>query len=180
MGERVGGNRLVVIQKDELSVYRLDDKKVWSVGRGASNCKPDIALKSPTISRPHGTFENIDGIWVYTDEHSLNGSAYNGSPMTEPGDCKFPEDGDVFVFGGGEKALVNEWTVFALFLCRELSEDYCVEDTSKDEVLVFVGDEEERKFVRPEKGTVADFGTGIGIYMGERTYLLGNVSLKRG
>ena len=34
------------------------------------------------------------------------------------------------------------------------------------------------KFVRPEKGTVVDKGTGLGIYMGRVTYLFGDIWLK--
>jgi hypothetical protein len=33
------------------------------------------------------------------------------------------------------------------------------------------------KFIRPEIGTVVDKGAGVGIYMGDYTYLLGDIWL---
>ena len=53
-----------------------------------------------------------------------------------------------------------------------------IENTGKADILRFTDGVTVTKFVRPEKGTVIDKEEGIGIYMGDLTYLLGDIWLE--
>lgn len=178
MDNREIRSRLVIIEQAKLRVYHLDDKVSWEIGRVSREGSPDIGLITPTISRPHGNFKNKGGLWLYSDYCKLNGTTHNGIPLTATNNQKLLEDGDILIFGGNGNAVIDSQTVWAIYLNRQIDDAYCVEDTSKDKVLRFTDGTTVTKFVRPEKGTVVDKRTGLGIYMGELTYLLGNIRLK--
>ena len=171
-------SRLIIIEQDKFKMYRLDDKVSWEIGRASKDGVPEIELVTPTISRPHGIFKNKGGIWLYSDYCKLNGTTCNGIPFTLSNNRKVLEDGDVFVFGGHGSSVVNSQTVWGMYLKRELGDLYFAIDTSREKVLRFTDGETTTKFVRPEKGTVADKGKGVGIYMGDYTYLFGDIWLK--
>ena len=61
------GNNLVIIESGQLIEYALDDKNIWEIGRPTKGNIPDIKLYSTTVSRKHGKFENMEGIWFYID-----------------------------------------------------------------------------------------------------------------
>ena len=69
------GNSLVVIENGQLTTYSLDDRVTWEVGRPSKENIPDIKLHSATVSRQHGRFQNMDGIWFYVDRMGKNGNA---------------------------------------------------------------------------------------------------------
>lgn len=52
-----------------------------SVGRGSEN---DIVVRHPIVSRQHGELIWQDGIHIYRDLNSANGSYVNNQPVTEP------------------------------------------------------------------------------------------------
>lgn len=66
-------NRLIVIENGRLSIYSLDDRLTWELGRPTDNNHLDIELLSSTVSRRHGKFQNTDGYWFYVD--------YNGKTV---------------------------------------------------------------------------------------------------
>ena len=70
-------NNLIVIENGMLSTYQLDDKNVWEVGRTCKDNVPDIKFHSSTVSRKHGRFQNMDGVWFYIDGNGKNGTVYN-------------------------------------------------------------------------------------------------------
>ena len=178
MDNREIRSRLIIIEQAKLTVYHLDDKVSWEIGRASREGSPDIELVTPTISRPHGNFKNKGGLWLYSDYCKLNGTTHNGILLTPNNNHKLLEDGDVLIFGGHGNAVINSQTVWAIYLNRQMDDACCVVNTSKDKVLRFTDGSTVTKFVRPEKGTVVDKGMGLGIYMGELTYLLGNIRLK--
>lgn len=105
------GNNLIIIENGQLTSYMLDDKNVWEVGRPSKENIPDIKLHSATVSRRHGKFQNLDGEWFYLDYNGKNGTVYNQKHI-RPGingrvRPVMLEDGDLFVFGGGEKQVLN-------------------------------------------------------------------------
>jgi pSer/pThr/pTyr-binding forkhead associated (FHA) protein len=112
-------NILTVHENGKTTRYRLDDRLVWQVGRATAKNAPDIALHTPTVSRKHGVFKNVDGVWFYIDYNAKNGTAHNGSRITEGfNHMRCPvmlNDGDVLVFGGGEGCADDERTVRAAF-----------------------------------------------------------------
>lgn len=71
------GNNLVIIESGQLIEYALDDKNIWEIGRPTKGNIPDIKLYSTTVSRKHGKFENMEGIWFYIDYNGKNGTFYN-------------------------------------------------------------------------------------------------------
>jgi len=178
MDNRQIRSKLIIIEQERLKVYRLDDKASWEIGRASKEGIPDIELITPTISRPHGVFKNKGGLWLYNDYCKLNGTTHNGIRLTVNNNQKILEDGDILVFGGNGTSVVNSQTVWAIYLKREMGELYYAIDTSREKVLRFTDGVSTTKFVRPEKGTVADKGGGVGIYMGDFTYLFGDIRLK--
>ena len=101
------GNNLIIIENGQLTSYVLDDKKIWEIGRPSKENMPDIRLHSATVSRKHGKFQNVDGVWFYLDYNGKNGTVYNKKHITPglKGNRKpiILNDGDTFVFGGGEE-----------------------------------------------------------------------------
>lgn len=98
-------NILIVSEDDRTSRYQLDDKNIWEVGRPYKDIDPDIKLYSRSVSRMHGSFQNIDGYWFYIDNNKKNGTTYNGNRI-EPGiggrvRPVMLKNGDELVFGGG-------------------------------------------------------------------------------
>ena len=75
------GNSLIVIENGKLTDYRLDDKLVWEVGRPSRDNNPDIILHSVTVSRQHGKFQNIDGMWFYLDKKGKTNKKLKRNPM---------------------------------------------------------------------------------------------------
>ncbi|MBE5916010.1 MAG: FHA domain-containing protein [Pseudobutyrivibrio ruminis] len=95
---------LLLIEEDNHE-YRicLDNRISWSLGRPSNENIPDIILNSRTVSRKHGKFQNMDGIWFYLDFNGKNGTIYNDK-LLEPGingrmKPIMLKNGDEFIFG---------------------------------------------------------------------------------
>lgn len=175
------GNQLIVIENGQLSTYMLDDRLVWEVGRASKDNLPDIRLHSETVSRKHGKFQNIDGIWFYVDYYGKNGTVCRGKHVAAGvGGRSKPillKNGDVFVFGGGETAVINHKTVWAMFVTHGSDERWRVADTKEDFLLTFTDGTVTVTKEKPDKGTVIDLDHGMAIYMGDITYLVGDITL---
>lgn len=120
-------NKLIVIENGEISTYSLDDKLQWNIGRPSKENNPDIKLYSTTVSRKHGSFKNMDGIWFYLDGNGKNGTVYNKKRIKPGLNGRIKpimlSDGDVLVFGGGEENAINNKIPRAVFFNRE-SDDF--------------------------------------------------------
>lgn len=172
-------NQLIVIENSQITNYVLDDKVAWEVGRPSGDNRPDIRLHSATVSRRHGKFQNVDGVWFYVDYSGKNGTVYNNKKITTGINGRVKpiilSDGDVFVFGGGEEAVINPKTIWALYLTRDLGTEWRTVDT-KDYKEVYIQTADKTVHLdQPDKGTVIEEPDGIGIYMGDITYLLGDI-----
>jgi pSer/pThr/pTyr-binding forkhead associated (FHA) protein len=111
-------NKLILVDGIRHLTYNLDDRLIWEVGRG-SDGNVDINLHAMTVSRKHGRFQNIDGVWFYIDYYGKNGTVYNGRHL-EAGinGCIKPvllEDGDILIFGGGNETAENAKTAWCRF-----------------------------------------------------------------
>lgn len=175
------GNSLIVIENGQVSTYSLDDKLIWDIGRPSKDNIPDIKLHSTTVSRQHGRFQNIDGMWFYIDKKGKNGTVYNGKHVKvgiggriKPITLK---NRDVLIFGGGEEAVISSKTIWTLFLERNIEQRWCVEDTKGMSRLAFTDGENTTVLEKPEKGTVIEKDNGIAIYMGDITYLAGDIAV---
>ncbi|MBR1471147.1 MAG: FHA domain-containing protein [Lachnospiraceae bacterium] len=182
IGER--GNSLVVIENGRLSVYCLDDQLTWEVGRLSKGNRPDIQMCSTTVSRKHGCFQNLDGTWFYVDHKGRNGTICNGrrvtfgiSGRTKPVNL---HHGDVLIFGGGEEAVINSKTVWTVFLEKRIEAPWRTENTKGLRHLTFSNNMESVSLADPEKGIVIEKQDGIAIYMGDITYLAGNMEVTAG
>lgn len=173
------GNSLVVIENGKLRTYSLDDRLTWEVGRPSGENIPDIKLYSSTVSRQHGRFQNMDGIWFYVDKKGKNGTVYNGKHITSGiGGRVKPitlKDGDIFIFGGGEVPVINSKTIWAMFSERRFDERWRIEDTKGVKRLSFTDGKFSTIYEEPAKGTVIEKEDGIAIYMGDVTYLVGDI-----
>lgn len=174
-------NSLIVIENGQLNTYDLDNKLIWNVGRPSKDNRPDIKLRSVTASRRHGSLQNIDGMWFYLDKNGKNGTVYNGKHITTGiGGRVKPitlKNGDVMIFGGGEEAVINSKTIWALFSEKDYGEDWRCEDTKGMDSLVLLSGHEAIRFDKPTKGTVIEKDNGIAIYMGDITYLVGDITV---
>lgn len=173
------GNSLVVIENGQLTMYFLDDKVIWEVGRPSKERIPDIKLYSTTASRHHGRFQNMDGVWFYVDGFGKNGTVYNGKYVTTGLKGKVKpitmKNGDVLIFGGGKEGVINSKTIWAMFLDKRFDERWRVEDTKGFSRLSFKDGNETTVYDTPQKGTIIEKEDGIAIYMGDITYLVGDI-----
>ena len=164
-------NKLIVIENGQLNTYELDNKRIWQVGRPTKDNRPDIKLYSATVSRKHGSFRNTDGIWFYLDNNGKNGTIYNNKHIEKGINGKIKpvmlKDGDILIFGGGEQPVINCKTVWAMHIA----------DTSGWEELSFIYGEKNVQYKQPQKGTVIRQQKGMAIYMGDITYLSGNMNV---
>lgn len=178
------GNSLIVIENGQISTYLLDDKLVWEVGRPSKDNLPDIRLHSTTVSRKHGRFQNIDGMWFYLDKKGKNGTVYNGKHVTGGIRGRYKpiplKDGDVLIFGGGEEALITSKTIWTMFSEHIYDERWRVEDTKGLSRIIFSEGEDNTVLENPQKGTIIEKDNGIAIYMGDITYLSGDITVKDG
>ena len=174
-------NNLIVIEKGQISTYLLDDKLQWTIGRPSMENTPDIKLHSTTVSRKHGCFKNIDGIWFYSDGNAKNGTVYNKKRI-KPGlngsvRPVMLGDGDILVFGGGNEEVINSSTIWTMFSNSYLDGLWRVADTKGYEEVLFYDEHKKIEYHKPNKGTVIKLENGMAIYMGDITYLLGNVEI---
>ena len=174
-------NNLIVIENGQISTYSLDDKLQWNVGRPSKENNPDIKLYSVTVSRKHGSFRNMDGIWFYVDGNGKNGTVYNKKRINAGLNGRVKpvmlSDGDILVFGGGEEEVINSATIWAMFSNKELDNLWKVADTKGYEEIVFSDGRKENRYRKPDKGMVVNLENGMAIYMGDITYLSGNIEL---
>ncbi len=174
-------NNLVLIENGQIFSYSLDDKISWEVGRPSKDNIPDIKLHSATVSRKHGKFQNMDGVWFYLDYKGKNGTVYNHKHLVAGLNGRIKpvmlNDGDTFVFGGGEEEVINCKTIWALFVTRSFDKNWRVVDSKGYKKLQFVFGEGSTLMDAPEKGFVIEKETGIAIYMGDLTYLIGDVEV---
>lgn len=174
-------NNLVVIENGLISTYLLDDKLQWSIGRPSGENKPDIRLHSSTVSRKHGSFHNMDGIWFYIDGNGKNGTVYNKKRIKAGINGRVKpimlSDGDIMIFGGGDEEVINSSTIWAMYTSKSIDSLWRVVDTKEQNDLLFMDVTNERRYHKPEKGLVIEMNSGIAIYMGDITYLSGNIEL---
>jgi len=174
-------NTIIVIENGQLKTYSLDNRLVWQIGRVTKDNDPDIKLHLATVSRKHGRLQNIDGTWFYMDHKGKNGTIYNGKQIKQgiKGRVKpvTLQNGDVLIFGGGEEAIISYKTVWSLFITSTIDDAWRVEDTKGISKLVFTDGEDTTMMECPPKGTVIEKENGMAIYMGDVTYLLGNLAV---
>lgn len=175
-------NQLIVIENGQLEVICLDDRSCWEIGRGSSEFRPDIRLHSPTVSRQHGKFQNMDGCWFYTDHNVKNSTFCNERQLRKGLRGKsrpvMLNNGDIFVFGCGENLVLNEKTIWAMYTSKCPEGQWRAADTRGAGELTFTDGVQTLQFRNPHKGMVVHLSKGMAIYMGDLTYLLGEAALK--
>jgi len=175
------GNILVIIEKGKLREICLDEKESWEVGRPTADNIPDIALDSKTVSRKHGRFINMDGVWFYIDCNGKNGTVYNKKHINAGLNGRIKpamlSDGDVFVFGGGDKEYFTEKTIFALFLTGKSADEWKEIDAEGCSEFIIRSQEIGKEYSEPAKGTVVELDNAVVIFMGDTIYTNGDVSV---
>ena len=174
-------NILIVIENGQIFSYALDDKNSWVIGRPSKDNIPDIKLHSATVSRKHGKFQNMDGVWFYLDYKGKNGTVYNHTHLDAGLNGRIKpvmlNDGDTFVFGGGKEEVINCKTVWAMFVTQFFDGEWRIVDTNGYERLQFISEGGSTTIDTPQKGIVIEKETGIAIYMGDITYLIGDINV---
>ena len=173
---------LLIIENNQLSTYRLEDRSTWQIGRITMTNQPDIPLHLPTISRNHGFFENMDGFWFYIDNNTTNGTLYNKTPMLPDtfGRRKptFLAHGDVLVLGTREPSAIPESTVWAFYFDNVCTDDWRIAYTGNCASLIFSDGTLTSCYTLLQKGMVDIKPNGLAIYMGEYTFLHGNMTVQ--
>lgn len=173
---------LVVIQGGRIDSYVLDDLQEWHIGRPTPDNKPEIGLYAPTISREHGVIKNIDGTWFYMDHYGKNGTMHNGRPVVKgPRGRRRPirlEEDEQFLFGSGGEYVFNENTVYAIFTTCPTAGLWRKECTSGYSRLTLSDGAHQIQFDRPAKGAILHQGNDMAIFMGDYTYLSGNLTIR--
>ena len=171
------GNNLIVIENGKLNTYLLDTRSFWEVGRPSRDNIPDIRLHSTTVSRRHGKFQNMDGIWFYVDYNGRNGTVYNDKKMSTgiKGRAKpvMMSDGDVFVFGGGDEAIIAPKTIWALFTTKSYEGDWRKVNSEGCTKLMVINGNRKTRLENPQRGEIVRYEDGMAIYMGNVTYVIG-------
>ena len=172
-------NMLIMIENGQLSTYPLDDKLSWEVGRPSKDNSPDIKLYSATASRKHGRFENKDGVWFYIDYNGKNGTVYKGKKISQGLNGRLNpillNDGDIFVFGGGEEAVIDAKTIWAMFTTKQYAGEWRTLDTKGYSDLIVTDETDNETKCHLQKGEVVERKNGMAIYMGDITYLIGDI-----
>ncbi len=174
-------NNLIIIEKGQLTSYSLDNKTAWEIGRPSKDNAPDIQLHSTTVSRKHGKLQNMDGVWFYLDYNGKNGTVYNHKHIETGLNGRIKpimlKNGDIFVFGGGLEEIINHKTIWGMFSEKGFDDTWRIVDTKGINKLCFCLPEKNTVLSEPLKGTVIDDDAGIAIYMGDLTYLIGDINV---
>lgn len=174
-------NKFIVIESGQLTIYLLDDKLQWELGRVSKENVPDIQLHSVTVSRRHGEFQNHQGIWFYVDNYGKNGTVLNGKHLHSGiGGRRVPhllKSGDTFVFGGGEKEVISYKTVWGMFTTKEIDDQWLIVDTKDYSELEFSDGISRQSYSNPARGLVVEQENGMAIYMGNITYCSGKMNV---
>ena len=174
-------NSLVIISNGQFQLCNLDQKPVWELGRIAANNIPDIAVNCPTVSRMHGKFHVMNGYWFYVDNTGTNGTVYNGKKVRNGyGGRKKPvmlEHGDVLVLGGSSEKFALENTVYILYTNTPWVGNWRVCNTPGLRSIRVATNSEQFVVSQLKLGQVIDTSEGLAIYMGDVTYVSGNVQI---
>ena len=85
--------------------------------------------------------------------------------------------GDVFLFGGGKDEIISERTIWGLFAENDFSGEWRTEITKDMDQISLSCGSEKTTLVKPGKGTMIYSEQGIAIYMGDLTYLAGDMNM---
>ena len=113
---------ILAVEEDRLHALPLTEQRPYTIGRADA----DLLLRSAVVSRTHGTFLPVDGLWFYCDAGSTNGTLKNARPI-KPGmggrlHPVLLQQGDVLhiAFGSGMTQSVNN----AWAAAEELKAEY--------------------------------------------------------
>lgn len=174
-------NILIVIENGQLNTYHLDDKPVWEIGRPSKNSQPDIRLSTTTVSRKHGRFQNMDGIWFYLDHNGKNGTIYHNKHIEAGINGRIKpvmlSEGDVLILGGGEQAEINNRTVWVMFTTYFYGDSWRRTEIKGFQNISISDGAETICLKNPVKGSVITRKSGMAIYTGEYLFLIGTMEL---
>lgn len=174
-------NTLVVLENSRINTYLLDQKEKWCLGRPSKDNDPDIKLLTASVSRNHGELRCIDGYWFYVDSYRKNGTVYNGKPLVAGlgGRAKpiMLNDGDTLLFGTKNENSISLSAPWAIFIRQGFEDRYTTIDTKGIRQLNLAKGEETESIKEPKPGTVIKRDDGMAIYMGNVTYLFGDMRI---
>lgn len=175
-------NVFVLLENRKMTIYELDERESWEIGRSSKDNEPDIKLYSPLVSRRHGKLQMIDGFWFYLDYNKKNGTLYNDNHIYAGLNGRLRpvmlEDGDRLVFGSRKKEGISDKTAWGLYISKNQIGETKIADTRGCNQVIFSDGQNTSSIEKPQAGTVVKFQNGIGIYMGDITYLLGSIDIK--
>ena len=174
-------NKLILVGKNGIESYVLDYKEKWEIGRPSRNNKPDIALYSPVISRKQGYFQNVNGVWFYVDYDSKNGTIYNGQKVEKGFNGnrkpKLIDDGDTFIFGGGDGKKLSDKNIFGLYVTNDLGDNWEIIDVSKYSKIKFEMKEGINVIKKTDDIFFLKRDSAIAIDIGDIVYKIGDIEV---
>lgn len=176
-------NNMAIIEGTEFRNYILDNKNIWRVGRISKENFPEIILHTPTVSRKHGRLKYESGIWFYIDDNDKNGTICNGKKISKGfGERKNPvmlENGDCLIFGGVKSDVLNNRAALAVFLTKMFDKGWRKVDTSKLSIVQFIIGDNNIVLDNSQIGKVLNYDNGVAIYMGDVSYIMGDVKVHK-
>lgn len=119
-----GGPSLIVLEQGGIRRFDLAAQGRWAVGRAAAGCAPDIPLMSAIASRTHGEISAVNGVWLYLDRGSLNGTLYNGQKIRPGRDGRiYPiplKDGDILRIDQSKAGQADPRGVWMMFTTQRI------------------------------------------------------------
>lgn len=114
------GATLIVLEQDNIRVFRLDEQESWSVGRNSrEEQSPDISFDSLIVSRSHAVFRYSRGRWGYVDNpRNTNGTFLNGKKLEKTGRLVELKDGDILRIDNEDLEQARRDGVLMLFTTR--------------------------------------------------------------
>ena len=171
---------LLVIESGLVNVYSLDDRTVWNLGRPSTGNNPEIKMHLPTVSRKHGQFANIDGYWFYFNESDERRTAYNGRYIRKGfGGRKRPvmlNDMDHLVFGSSVDDMRNGDNAVAFYFEKSFEGGWRTIDTRNTTQFTITCDGITNHFENPDCSVLVDSMNGRVVYLGDYTYVTGDVA----
>ena len=175
-------NTLLVIENGLTTLYSLDNRLEWNLGRTSTGNSPQVPLHLPTVSRKHGRFVNIDGYWFFFNESDERRTTYNGQYVKKAyAGRKRPimlRDMDCLVYGSTLDDLESVNNVVSFYFEKTYEGGWKTVDTKGKKRFAISCDGISEEYQNPMCGILLDSMNGRVIYMGDYSYVTGDVELK--
>lgn len=115
---------LVILENDAIRTLDLSASPRWELGRSNGSDGITLPLASPIASHHHGFFFFENGVWLYQDQGSTNGTFYNGNHMTGQEAPVVLNNGDVLRIDSNDLNSPDQRGVFMYFTTQKVGNNW--------------------------------------------------------